>query len=76
VALLPGDGIDQEVAAQAVKLLRALEEALELEPARIGERSIEFCGGVQPRTLDLARRADATLPGITGVPAMDLRRNP
>jgi len=74
VALLPGDGIGQEVTAQAVKVLRALDEPLEFEQAPIGEEGIELCGdAVPPATLDLARRADAILLGATGVPADEHR---
>lgn len=74
VALLPGDGIGQEVTAQALKVLRALNKRLEFEQAAIGEAGLELCGdAVPPATLDLARRADAVLLGATGVPADEHR---
>lgn len=74
IALLPGDGIGREVTAQAVKVLRALDESLDFEQAPIGEEGIELCGdAVPPATLDLARRADAILLGATGVPADEHR---
>ena len=64
VALLPGDGIGQEVTAQEAKVPRALEEPLEFEQASTGEQRIELCGAaVAPAKLDVARRADAIPPG-------------
>lgn len=79
IAILPGDGIGQEVTAQAVKVLRAaLKESLaySLEEAPIGEEGYRIAGDpLPPDTLDLARRSDAILLGATGVPA-DERRPP
>jgi 3-isopropylmalate dehydrogenase len=74
VALLPGDGIGQEVTAQALKVLRALDEPFDFEQAPIGEEGLQLCDdAVPPATLDLARRADAILLGATGVPADEHR---
>jgi 3-isopropylmalate dehydrogenase len=74
VALLPGDGIGQEVTAQALKVLRVLDEPLDFEQAPIGEEGLQLCGdAIPPATLDLARRADAILLGATGVPADEHR---
>jgi 3-isopropylmalate dehydrogenase len=71
---LPGDGIGQEVTAQALKVLRVLDEPLEFEQAPIGEEGLQLCGdALPPATLDIARRADAILLGATGVPADEHR---
>ncbi|HEU5436265.1 MAG TPA: isocitrate/isopropylmalate family dehydrogenase, partial [Telluria sp.] len=36
IAILPGDGIGPEITAQAVKVLKALGEPLEMETAQVG----------------------------------------
>ena len=72
IAVMPGDGVGQEVTAQAVKVLKATiggSVALELAEAAIGAAGVEAAGDPLPTaTLDLARKADAILFGAAGVP--------
>jgi 3-isopropylmalate dehydrogenase len=72
IAVLPGDGIGQEVTAQAIKVLRASvgpSTPLELTEAPIGAAGIEAAGKPLPDdTLELARKADAILFGAAGGP--------
>jgi 3-isopropylmalate dehydrogenase len=69
IAVLPGDGIGQEVTAQAVKVLRVVVDDCEMQEAPIGGAGFEAAGdALPPATLDLARRSDAILLGGTGVP--------
>jgi len=75
VAVLPGDGIGQEIVAQAVKVLRALGRhgvVLELEQAPVGGAAYDAAGDpLPPGTLDLANAADAILFGAVGGPRYD-----
>ena len=70
IAVLPGDGIGPEVAAQAVKVLRALASdglKIELEYAAIGGAGYDAAGDPLPAaTLQLAQQADAVLLGAVG----------
>ena len=70
IAVLPGDGIGPEVAAQAVKVLRALASdglKIELEYAAIGGAGYDAAGDPLPAaTLRLAQQADAVLLGAVG----------
>lgn len=70
IAVLPGDGIGPEVAAQAVKVLKRLAEdglAVEMEEAPIGGAGYDAAKDPLPeKTLDLARAADAILLGAVG----------
>ncbi len=70
IAVLPGDGIGPEVAAQAVKILSALHSdalQIELEHAAIGGAGYDAAGDPLPAaTLQLARDADAILLGAVG----------
>jgi 3-isopropylmalate dehydrogenase len=67
VAILPGDGIGPEIIAQATKVLRKLQLALELESAPVGGAGYEAAGEPLPaRTLALAKEADAVLFGAVG----------
>jgi 3-isopropylmalate dehydrogenase len=71
IAVLPGDGIGQEVTAEAVKVLRAVvgSNALELTEAPVGGAGVEASGDpLPPQTLEIAQRADAILFGAAGVP--------
>jgi 3-isopropylmalate dehydrogenase len=72
VLVLPGDGIGEEVTAQAVKVLKAVVgngAPLELTEAPIGGAGVEAAGDpLPPATLDLARKADALLFGAAGTP--------
>jgi 3-isopropylmalate dehydrogenase len=72
VAVLAGDGIGAEVTAQAVKVLRAAvghRVPLELVEAPVGGVAYDAYGDpLPPRTLDIARKAEAILFGAAGVP--------
>jgi 3-isopropylmalate dehydrogenase len=75
VAVLAGDGIGNEIVAQAVKVLRRLGEEglrLELEDAPVGGAGYDAAGDPLPQaTLALARQADAILFGAIGGPQYD-----
>jgi len=67
IAVLPGDGIGTEIVAEAIKVLRALDEPLELEFADVGGKAYDAHGHpLPPATLELARSADAVLFGAVG----------
>ena len=67
IAVLPGDGIGQEIVVQAVRVLRALELKVELEEALVGGAAYEAHGHPLPdSTLSLAKAADAVLFGAVG----------
>jgi len=67
IAVLPGDGIGQEITVQAVRVLRALELKVELEEALVGGAAYEAHGHPLPEaTLSLAKAADAVLFGAVG----------
>jgi 3-isopropylmalate dehydrogenase len=67
IAVLPGDGIGQEIVAQAVRVLRALDLKVELEEALVGGAAYEAHGHPLPEaTLKLAQAADAVLFGAVG----------
>jgi 3-isopropylmalate dehydrogenase len=75
IALLPGDGIGPEIVAQAAVLLERLRGEglpIETETAAIGGAGYDAAGEpLPPRTLDLARTADAVLLGAVGGPRYD-----
>ena len=72
VAVLPGDGIGPEIIAQATKVLRKLALPLELEEGPVGGAGYEAAGDpLPPKTLSLAREADAVLFGAVGDPRYD-----
>ncbi|HEY8048559.1 MAG TPA: 3-isopropylmalate dehydrogenase [Ramlibacter sp.] len=67
IAVLPGDGIGQEIVAEAVKVLRVLDLAFEMETALVGGAAYEAHGHPLPdSTLKLAKEADAVLFGAVG----------
>jgi 3-isopropylmalate dehydrogenase len=73
IALLPGDGIGQEVAKQAIKVLGALSErgghTFEIKEALVGGAAIDATGNPLPEeTLKLCRESDAVLFGAIGGP--------
>jgi 3-isopropylmalate dehydrogenase len=70
IAVFPGDGIGVEVTAQAVKVLKAACGAkLEMEEAPIGQAGLDAAGvPLPPKTLELAKQADAILFGAAGGP--------
>lgn len=81
VLILPGDGIGQEIVAQAVKVLNALKNDfsldVELEYGLIGGTAYDETGSPLPqKTLDLAKQSDAILLGaVGGVQWEDLERD-
>jgi len=76
IAVLPGDGIGPEVVSEGVKLLKALDKALnlglEIEEALIGGIAVDEYGTPLPKeTLDIALSSDAVLLGAVGGPKWD-----
>ena len=72
ILLLPGDGIGPEVAAEAEKVLSALDCGIEFERALVGGAAIDDVGEPLPQaTLSLAKSADAVLLGAVGAPQYD-----
>lgn len=71
IAVFPGDGIGQEVTAEAVKVLRATvdgEHELDLRDGLIGGVALDAVGdALPPETVEIARAADAILLGGVGV---------
>jgi 3-isopropylmalate dehydrogenase len=72
IAILPGDGIGQEIMPEAVKVLRTLAGSgfkPEMVEAPIGGAGVETADDpLPPATLALAREADAILFGAVGAP--------
>ena len=67
IAVLPGDGIGNEIVAQALKVLKRLGLPLETAEAPVGGAGVDAEGEPLPaRTLALAREADAILFGAVG----------
>ncbi len=76
IAVLPGDGIGQEVTPEAVRVLQTVAKSagfgLEFEQAPIGGGAIDAAGTpLPPKTLELCRRAHAILFGAVGGPKWD-----
>jgi len=73
IAVLPGDGIGQEVTAEAVRVLRVIGKlagaSFEFEEALVGGAAIDATGHpLPPATLDLCTKAHAILFGAVGGP--------
>ena len=73
IAVLPGDGIGQEVTPEAVRVLKSVGRAagvsFEFEEALVGGAAIDATGGpLPPRTLQLCRASHAILFGAVGGP--------
>ena len=73
IALLPGDGIGPEVAAEAVRVLEAISTRFDchfdIQSAVVGGAAIDATGVPLPDdTAALCRRADAVLLGAVGGP--------
>ncbi len=71
IAVLPGDGIGQEIVAEAVKVIECLQKdfgfKVELEEALVGGSAYDDCGSPLPETtMQLAKQADAVLLGAVG----------
>jgi 3-isopropylmalate dehydrogenase len=75
IAILPGDGIGNEIVAEARKVLDILKRdglLIETESAPIGGAGYDAAKSpLPPATLDLARAADAVLLGAVGGPKYD-----
>src|SRR5215470_10771098 len=76
IAVLPGDGIGQEVTAEAAKVMRAIAKqsgtSFEFEQGRIGGGAIDADGHpLPPATLKLCQEAHAILFGAVGGPKWD-----
>ncbi|GAB3669255.1 isocitrate/isopropylmalate dehydrogenase family protein [Halopiger thermotolerans] len=73
IAVIPGDGIGQEVIPAAVEVLEALEVDFEFVEAEAGDAVAAETGEALPQeTYDLAASADATLFGAAGETAADV----
>ena len=73
ILVLPGDGIGQEIVAEAVKVLACLRDDfgldIDLDEALIGGAAYDASGDPLPEaTLELARESDAILLGAVGGP--------
>ncbi|MDP3066353.1 MAG: homoisocitrate dehydrogenase [Methanobacteriaceae archaeon] len=70
IAVIPGDGVGPEVTGAAWNVLEALEVDLDYDYAPAGEQCFQERGTTIPtETIELARKADATLFGaVTTVP--------
>jgi len=70
IAVLPGDGIGQEIVAEAIKVLEALRNDglnIEMEQGLVGGTAYDAKGSPLPdETLALAKEADAVLLGAVG----------
>src|SRR5499426_259124 len=76
IAVLPGDGIGQEVTPEAVRVLEVAAKAggfdLEFEQALVGGCAIDATGvPLPPATLALCKEAHAVLFGAVGGPKWD-----
>lgn len=67
IAILSGDGIGPEIMEQAVRVLNALDEKIEMERALVGGAGYDAYKHPLPdTTLKLAKEADAVLFGAVG----------
>lgn len=76
IAVVPGDGIGQEVTAEAVRVLRSVAKGsgarFEFEEALVGGAAIDATGTPLPATtLTLCRQSHAILFGAVGGPKWD-----
>ncbi|MFD1562734.1 3-isopropylmalate dehydrogenase [Haloarchaeobius amylolyticus] len=73
IAVIPGDGIGQEVTPAAIEVLESLDIGFEFVEADAGDAVKEETGEALPQeTYDLAASADATLFGAAGETAADV----
>ena len=79
IAILPGDGIGQEIVAEAMKVLHKLQADgldIELKEAAVGGTAYDLHGDPLPEeTLALAKSSDAVLLGAVGGPKWDVLPN-
>ncbi|HEV2494458.1 MAG TPA: 3-isopropylmalate dehydrogenase [Terriglobia bacterium] len=79
VAVLPGDGIGPEVTAQAIKVLKTVEEVLgttfRIQSGLIGGSAIDATAVPLPaETISICNNANAILLGAVGGPQWDSKR--
>ncbi len=79
IAVLPGDGIGPEVVAEALKVLRAVEQVVgsrfRFQAGLIGGCAIDATAvPLPPETISICNQAQAVLLGAVGGPAWDSRR--
>lgn len=79
IAVLPGDGIGPEVIAEALKVLRAVEEVVgprfRLQAGLIGGCALDATAvPLPPETISICNQAQAVLLGAAGGPRWDSRR--
>ena len=73
IAVIPGDGIGQEVTPAAVAVLKALDLDFDFVEGEAGDAVKEATGEALPQeTRELAADADATLFGAAGETAADV----
>jgi len=73
IAVIPGDGIGQEVVPATMDVLAALDLDFEFVESEAGDAVLESRGEALPQeTYDLAASADATLFGAAGETAADV----
>ena len=76
IAVLPGDGIGQEIMPEALKVLRAVLgdriKDFEFQEYLVGGTAIDQTGkALPPETLKACQEADAVLLGAMGGPKWD-----
>ena len=76
IAVLAGDGIGPEVIAQAIKVLRAIEQVFGhefiFEEGLVGAVAIDATGNPLPdKTIEICQKSDAILFGAIGDPKYD-----
>ena len=72
IAVLPGDGIGQEIIVQALRVLDKLGLQIEFQQAPVGGAAYDAAGDPLPAaTLAVAKEADAVLFGAVGDPRYD-----
>lgn len=76
IAVLPGDGIGQEITKGAVEILEAVAQKygheFEFHYAEIGGGAIDHTGSPLPdETVDICKKSDAVLLGAVGGPKWD-----
>jgi len=76
IAILPGDGIGQEIVPEALKVLRAVLgdkiKEYDIQEYLVGGAAIDRSGkALPPETLKACQEADAVLLGAMGGPKWD-----
>ncbi|HVO77365.1 MAG TPA: isocitrate/isopropylmalate dehydrogenase family protein [Methanomassiliicoccales archaeon] len=72
VVVIKGDGIGKEVVPEAVRVIRAVTDQLELVPAHMGLECNKIYGWyLPPKTLELIKESDSVLFGAITTPIAD-----